>query len=309
MQHRHVPVLQEQLVELLARGPGEVILDGTVGLGGHAAALLRRLPRARLVGLDVDRQALASAAATLAPFGDRVHLVHGSYAQLDEHVHRLGLAAVSGIVLDLGLSSLQIDAASRGFSYRAVGPLDMRMDPEHGTSAADFLAKATAGEIAQVLRDYGEEPLARPLARAIVEQRERSPLRTTADLAGVVERLVSGRKRVSTLARVFQGVRVAVNGELENLGNGLRRALGVLAPGSIFAVLSYHSLEDRLVKQFFRAQVEGCTCPPDLPRCACGFERRFTLLTRRALRPTPEEVAANPRARSAVLRVAERVAA
>jgi len=308
MQHRHVPVLQARLVELLARGPGEVILDGTVGLGGHAAALLNRLPGARLVGLDVDRWALAEAATVLAPFGDRVQLVHGSYAQLDEQLQALGIASVSGIVLDLGVSSLQIDAADRGFSYRAAGPLDMRMDPDRGTTAAAFLAAATESEIARVLRDYGEEPLARPLARAIVERRARSPLRTTADLAGVVERLVSGRKRVSTLARVFQGVRVVVNGELENLQEGLRRALGVLAPGSIFAVLSYHSLEDRLVKQHFRRQVDGCTCPPDLPRCACGFERRFTLLTRRAFRPTPEEVAANPRARSARLRALQRAA-
>lgn len=308
MQHRHVPVLHERLVELLALGPGEVVLDATVGLGGHAEAILRRLPRAHLVGLDVDREALASAAARLAPFGERVQLVQGSYARLDEHLSRLGIAAVSGIVLDLGVSSLQIDAAARGFSYRAAGPLDMRMDPDRGTNAADFLSAATEGEIARVLRDYGEEPLARPIARAIVERRQRAPLQTTADLAGVVERLVSGRKRVSTLARVFQGVRVAVNGELENLGDGLRRALGVLAPGSIFAVLSYHSLEDRMVKQFFRQQVEGCTCPPDLPQCACGFERRFTLLTRRALRPTPEEIAANPRARSARLRALQHAA-
>jgi 16S rRNA (cytosine1402-N4)-methyltransferase len=302
MQHRHVPVLQERLVELVALGPGAVILDATVGLGGHAAAILRRLPQARLIGLDVDREALASAAATLAPFGDRVQLVRGSYARLDEHLGRLGIESVSGIVLDLGVSSLQIDAAARGFSYRAAGPLDMRMDPDSGPNAADFLAAATEGEIARVLRDFGEEPLARPIARAIVERRQRAPLRTTADLAEVVERLVSGRKRVSTLSRVFQGVRVAVNGELENLASGLKRALGVLAPGSIFAVLSYHSLEDRAVKQCFRRQVEGCTCPPDLPRCACGFERRFTLLTRRALRPTPEEIAVNPRARSARLR-------
>jgi 16S rRNA (cytosine1402-N4)-methyltransferase len=308
MPHGHVPVLRREIVELLERGPGDVILDATVGLGGHAEAILMALPRARLVGLDVDAAALAIAAERLRPFGDRVRLVHGSYARLDEHLRDAGHAAASGIVLDLGVSSLQIDNEQRGFSYLADGPLDMRMDPRTGSTAAEFLAAADATEIARVLRDYGEEPLARPIARAIVERRRKAPLRTTADLADVVNRTVSGRKRISTLARVFQGVRIGLNGELENLATGSRRALGVLAPGSVFAVLSYHSLEDRFVKQLFRRQVEGCVCPPDLPRCGCGFVAEFELLTRRAIRPTAAETDANPRARSARLRALQRAA-
>jgi len=299
----------DEVVELIARGPGRVVLDGTVGLGGHAAAILTRLPQARLVGLDVDAQALEIAAQRLQPFAPRVTLRQGSYARLDEHLRDLGIATVDAVLLDLGVSSLQIDAAARGFSYRATGPLDMRMDPRTGTSAADLLNAADEQEIARILREYGEEPQARRLAKRIIERRRVAPLRTTADLVEVVEGTVSGRKRVSSLARVFQGVRVAVNGELENLENGLRRALGVLAPGSIFAVLSYHSLEDRAVKRLFRSQVEGCTCPPGLPVCGCGFVAGFSLLTRRALTASDAEVAVNPRARSARLRALQRLAA
>jgi len=308
MPRGHIPVLREEVVELLGRGPGEVILDATVGLGGHAEAILTALPQARLVGLDVDAAALEIAAERLRPFGDRVRLVHGSYARLDEHLRGAGSEDASGILIDLGISSLQIDTEQRGFSYLADGPLDMRMDPRTGSTAAEFLAAADATEIARVLRDYGEEPLARPIARAIVERRRKAPLRTTADLADVVNRTVSGRKRISTLARVFQGVRIGLNGELENLAEGSRRALGVLAPGSVFAVLSYHSLEDRLVKQLFRQQVEGCVCPPDLPHCGCGFVAEFELLTRRAIRATAAETAVNPRARSARLRALQRAA-
>jgi 16S rRNA (cytosine1402-N4)-methyltransferase len=308
MTARHVPVLCEEVVGILQRGPARLVLDATVGLGGHAAAILERLPAARLVGLDVDQAALDLAAARLQPFGDRVRLVHGSYAQLDTHLRGLGIDRVDAIVLDLGVSSLQIDETVRGFSYRAAGPLDMRMDPQSGRTAAEFLNAAREEEIAQVLRDFGEEPLARRIARNLIQERRKAPLRTTADLVAVVERTVSGRKRVQALARVFQGVRIVVNGELENLREGLGRALGVLAPGSTFAVLSYHSLEDRMVKQFFRQQVDGCTCPPKLPQCVCGFVAGFRLVTRRAVFASPGEVEANPRARSARLRALQRAA-
>ena len=304
----HVPVLRDAVVEFVQQGPGRVVLDGTVGLGGHAEAILQRLPAVRLIGLDVDAQALGLAAARLRPFGDRVRLVHGSYAQLDEHLRALGIESVDAVILDLGVSSLQIDAAARGFSYRADGPLDMRMDPQATRGAAELLNAATEGEITQWLRDFGEEPQARRIARSIIQERQRKPLRTTGDLVALVERTVSGRKPVSTLARVFQGVRVAVNGELENLGEGLGRALGVLAPGSLLAVLAYHSLEDRMVKQFFRRQVEGCTCPPRLPQCGCGFVAAHRLLTRHAAQASPAETEANPRARSVRLRVLQRVA-
>ncbi|HZM17108.1 MAG TPA: 16S rRNA (cytosine(1402)-N(4))-methyltransferase RsmH [Candidatus Krumholzibacteria bacterium] len=302
----HVPVLCDDVVAFVAQGPGEQVLDGTVGYGGHAEAILAALPQARLVGLDVDPEALQAAAQRLQRFGDRVQLLHGNYAGMDACLAELGIDTVSAIVLDLGVSSAQIDTASRGFSYRQPGPLDMRMDPTAARTAAELLHTAPMEEIARVLREYGEERSARRIARAVVEARLRAPLVTTTDLAALV-RSGSGRKPVSTLARVFQGVRVWVNGELENLRQGLGRSLGVLAPGSILAVLSYHSLEDRLVKQFFRRQEEGCICPPDLPRCGCGFVPGFRVLTRRAVRPGTAEVARNVRARSARLRVLQRL--
>jgi len=307
VRYTHVPVLRERVVEFLGRGPAGWVLDATVGLGGHAEAVLAGLPAARLVGLDVDPESLEAARQRLRHFGDRVRLVRGSYAHLDERLAELGVRHVSGVLFDLGVSSLQIDAAERGFSYRRRGPLDMRMDPDAPQTAADLVQAAPEHEIARVLREYGEERWSRKIARAIVNTRQRSPLATTADLAAVVRKCVPGRKPVSTLARVFQGVRMWVNRELENLHQGLGRSLGVLAPGSVLAVLSYQSLEDRLVKQFFRRQAEGCICPPALPRCACGFVPGFRVLTRRAVRPDAAEVERNVRARSARLRALQRL--
>jgi len=308
MEYGHVPVLRDRLVDLIALGPAGVVVDGTIGLGGHAEAILTRLPSVRLLGLDVDADALAVARRRLEPFGDRVQLVHGSYAQLDEHLHAAGFERAAGIVLDLGVSSLQIDRAERGFSYRQDGPLDMRMNPDAATHAASWLESANESEITTVLFELGEERFARKIAREIVARRREAPLRTTAELAALVRRCVPGRKPVASLARVFQGVRMWVNGELENLTEGMRRALGVLAPGSILAILSYHSLEDRAVKQFFRRQVDGCVCPPGLPRCGCGFVAGFRLVTRRGLQPSEAEVETNPRARSARLRALQRAA-
>ena len=307
MKHEHVPVLCERVVELLAQGPAEVVVDATVGLGGHTEALLQALPGLQVVGLDVDAQALELAAERLRPFADRVRLVRGSYARVDACLHDLGLDRVSGILLDLGVSSLQIDATQRGFSYMHDGPLDMRMDPAMPRTAADLINRASEDEMTHVFRTYGEERWARRIAQAIVRRRRDADLRTTSELAKVIRSCISGRKPVSTLARVFQGVRMWVNGEMENLREGLGRSLGVLAPGSILVVLGYHSLEDRMVKQFFRQQVQGCVCPPDLPHCACGFVAEFRLLTRRALRPSEAEQRDNVRARSARLRALQRV--
>lgn len=303
----HVPVLRERVVELFTQGPNEgILVDGTVGLGGHTEALLEALPGVQVVGLDVDPQALSLAAERLAGFGDRVRLVRGSYAKVDACLHDLDIQTVHGVLLDLGVSSLQIDAPARGFSYMREGPLDMRMDPRTSRTAAQLINEASESDLSRVFQMYGEERGARRIARAIVRQRQRAPLGTTSDLAQVIRSSFSGRKPVSILARVFQSVRMWVNGEMENLNEGLRRSLGVLAPGSLLVVLSYHSLEDRTVKQFFRRQVQGCTCPPDLPRCACGFVPGFRLLTRRALRPTEAEQRANVRARSARLRALQR---
>lgn len=306
MAYEHVPVLRERVVEMLAQGPAEIIVDATVGLGGHSEAILDALPGAHVVGLDVDPQALERAAARLKRFGDRVRLVRGSYAKVDACLREFGIRQVSGVLLDLGVSSLQIDAPERGFSYLHDGPLDMRMDPTAPRTAADLINTSSERELVRVFQTYGEERSARRIARAIVRSRERGALTTTSDLANVIRETVSGRKPVSTLARVFQSVRMWVNGEMENLREGLGRSLGVLAPGSILVVLSYHSLDDRTVKQFFRRQVQGCVCPPDLPKCVCGFVARFRMLTRGAVRATEAERESNVRARGVRLRALQR---
>lgn len=308
MVEEHVPVLRERVVEAFASAPRRILVDGTIGVGGHAAALLAALPQVRLIGLDRDAEALERSRRNLVAYAERLQLVHGNFAELDKHLVSFGVDKVDGVLLDLGMSSLQIDRSDRGFSYLRDGPLDMRMDRSATTTAADLLQKATESEIARVLWEFGEERLARKIARSIVQQRSKAPLRTTAELAALVRRSVSGRKPVSSLARVFQGVRMWVNGELENLCEGLERVLGVLAPGSLLAVLSYHSLEDRMVKQFFSRQVDGCICPPALPRCGCGFVPGFELVSRRAIQPQRDEIEGNPRARSARLRLLRRAA-
>jgi 16S rRNA (cytosine1402-N4)-methyltransferase len=303
----HVPVMRDEILELFEPAAHGILLDATLGLGGHAEAILERFPAARLVGIDRDPQALQRSAQRLQRFGERVRLQQCNFAQVAEALRELGIDAVDGALLDLGVSSMQIDDPARGFSYLRDGPLDMRMDPDQVRSASDLINAAPEAEIARVLWEYGEERLSRKIARRIVRTRESRPLRSTSELADVVRGCVSGRKPVSSLARVFQSVRMWVNGELESLREGLGNMLGVLAPGAIFAVLSYHSLEDRMVKQLFRRQVDGCVCPPDLPVCGCGFVARFRLLTPRARQASAPEVERNVRARSARLRALQRL--
>ena len=304
----HIPVMREDVLELLEQASPRVLVDATVGLGGHAEALLERFPAAHLVGIDQDQDALQRAQQRLQRFGDRFEVWHGNFSQVDVGLQQLGVTKVDGALLDLGVSSMQIDDPERGFSYMRDGPLDMRMDPSQQRTAADLICEAPEAEIARVLWEFGEEKLSRRIARRIVQARERQPLRSTSELADVVRGCVSGRKPVSSLARVFQSVRMWVNGELESLAEGLGRMLGVLAPGAIFVVLSYHSLEDRVVKQLFRQQVDGCVCPPGLPECGCGFVAQYRLLTRRARRASEAEVEQNVRARSVRLRALQRVA-
>ena len=302
-----------EVLALLAPRPGGIYLDGTVGGGGHARLILEASsPDGRLIGLDRDPAALAAAASALAPFGERVTLCRGSFAGLDQTLAALGLSRVDGILLDLGVSSYQLDNPERGFSFREEGPLDMRMDPSQQTSAADLLAQADAGELRRIFRDFGEERWAGRIAREIVRSRSEGALLTTRQLAELVCRAVPGGyqpQRIHPATRVFQALRIAVNGELEALSAGLAAALRSLHPGGRLAVISFHSLEDRLVKQGFRAAASSCTCPPRLPVCVCGRQATVKILTPRGVRPAEAELMANPRARSAVLRAAERLAA
>ena len=310
---RHDPVLLGECLELLAVGPGGTWLDGTVGGGGHAEAILEAsAPDGRLLGLDVDDEALAAAGERLSRFGGRVTLLRASFRELDRVRVSQGLPAPDGILLDLGVSSAQLDQAARGFRFSpsaADVPLDMRMDRRSGIRARDLLDRAGEAELAGWLRDYGELPRSRRLARALVRERREGQLRTAADLVRVVEASGVGRgRRHHPATLVFQALRIAVNDELAALDEGLDQAVAGLRPGGRLAVIAYHSLEDRRVKNCFRDEVRGCVCPPRLPECRCGRRPRLRLITRKPVRPGPAEVDANPRARSARLRVAERLA-
>jgi 16S rRNA (cytosine1402-N4)-methyltransferase len=309
----HEPVLLHESLDLMGLFPNATVIDGTVGAGGHAAAILERTaPAGRLVGLDRDEEALAAAAARLARYGDRVHLVHASFRHLGSVLAELGLARVDAVLLDLGVSSPQLDVAARGFRFAETTadatPLDMRMDRRAPRTAADLLADASEEELETWLREYGELPGARRLARAIVAARQKAPLRTTRDLLAVIDAArVGGGRRHHPATLVFQALRIVTNDEIHALEEGLEATIASLAPGRRVAVIAYHSLEDRVVKNRFRDEQRGCVCPPHTPVCACGRRPRLRVLTRRPIRPGADELRRNPRARSARLRGAERL--
>lgn len=307
MQFAHLPVMAAEVVQFLVARTDGVFVDCTIGAGGHAYHILNNAPAGRLLGIDADPRAIELAEKTLRPFAERIELVHGNFADLDSIMAARGFVKADGILFDLGFSSLQLDDAHRGFSFTHEGPIDMRLDPEKRWSARDVIAAANERELARVIAEYGEERRAFPIARAIIEARDRGELETTKDLAAAVLS-TKPQKRTKTLARVFQAIRICVNEELDNLARGLALAVDLLAPGGRVAVISYHSLEDRLTKRHFRDCAHPCTCPPRLPECVCGRRPTLKLVTKRIVRPRPAEVARNPRARSAKLRVAERLA-
>ena len=307
----HVPVLVDEVVRLLATRPNGAYLDLTVGGGGHLRALSGRLDsQARLYGIDRDPEAAATARISLAELPQRVTIVNASYAEAEAVAADLGDALFDGILLDLGLSSLQLDDPDRGFTYRFDGPLDMRFDPQSGDpTAADLINSLEEKELVHLLRTYGEESRARRLAEAIVRERRARMVVTTRQLADIVERIVPHRDLNKSLARVFQAFRIAVNRELETLEAALPRLIELLTAGGRLAVISYHSLEDRLGKRLFQFEAKGCICPPESPVCICGHTPRLRAVTRRPVVPTAVEIANNSRARSAKLRVAERLGA
>ena len=302
----HLPVLTDRVVELLAPvGPG-LLVDATVGLGGHAGALLRAEPGFQLVGLDRDPQALVRAGERLQPFSDRVQLVKETFDRLPLVLRRLGLGAPVAVLADIGCSSLQLDSPDRGFSFASDGPLDMRMGG-NGSTAADLLEQADWEELVRILRDYGEERRARAIAREIVRRREQEPLRTTAQLSRLVQDVIGHReRRIHPATRTFQALRIAVNDELGQLERFLEPAIRSLKSGGRIAVISFHSLEDRIVKHTLRRLAGRCTCPPGFPVCRCNPQHLVDVLTRSPFRPDEEEIERNPRARSARLRAAQR---
>lgn len=318
---QHVPVLVAETLELLApeRRPGGWLVDATVGLGGHAEALLQRAPEARLLGLDRDPQALERAAERLAPFGDRVRLEHANFDDLEAVLRRLGFVSVAGVLADLGVSSLQLDTAERGFSFRFDGPLDMRMGLADVT-AADLVNESSEGELERIFRDYGEELQARRIARVIVRSREGSPVTTTGQLKDLIGRAKGGghgrpgrsghrpgsrEGRVDPATRVFQALRIAVNRELAGLEGFIEQAVRMLEDDGRLVVISYHSLEDRIVKNTLRDLARGeIDQVTGRPR---SESQLIEVLTRKPARPSDEEVAFNPRSRSARLRAARRI--
>jgi 16S rRNA (cytosine1402-N4)-methyltransferase len=315
MKEEHLPVLVEEVITMLAPAPGSLQIDATVGGGGHTVRILEATdPDGRLLGLDADGAAIARVAGRLRPrFGDRLVLRRANFRELRTVAPEAGFGAVDGMLFDLGLSSFQLGDAERGFGFRTGGPLDMRFDTTRGVPAAELLATLDRMELSALFKRYGEEPQANRIANAIVAARATAAISTAEELAALIERVAPGnprvRRRIHPATRVFQALRIAVNAELDALQDALAASIDLLRPGGRLVVLSYHSLEDRIVKRFFAAERRGCVCPPEIPVCVCGRNPRLRLVTRPSLTPTAEEIAANPRARSARLRAAERLAA
>jgi 16S rRNA (cytosine1402-N4)-methyltransferase len=311
MDSYHTPVMVGEVIASLRLRPGTITVDGTVGGGGHAEAILENTaPDGILIGIDADSDALGAAEKRLARFGERTILVKGNFADMERILSEKKIGMVDGMLLDLGVSSHQLDTADRGFSFSQDAPLDMRMDQTRAASAADLVNTLPWQELARIIRDYGEERMAGRIARAIVKERTLSPIRTTTDLARVVVRAFPPdveRQRIHPATRTFQALRIAVNDELANLRKALTDGMERLKAGGRFSVISFHSLEDRIVKNAFRDGEKGCTCPPDLPVCACGGKPKLKVVTRKPVNPGDAEISGNPRARSAKLRTAEKI--
>lgn len=305
----HIPVMVQTVIDYLVTGAGGVYLDCTIGAGGHAAEILKATsPDGRLIGIDVDRQALALAGENLSPYGSRVSLTHGNFADLNQILSQQGVSQVDGVLMDLGVSSIQLDTPDRGFSFRHSGPLDMRMDQTTDRPVSHDLNRKDASELAEIIREFGEERWARRIAAGIVEARKKAPIRTTEQLAEIVKKSVprsSGRIHPAT--RTFQSFRIHKNDEIANLKKGLDQAIPALKSGGRICVISFHSLEDRVAKHTLRALERGCVCPPGIPVCVCGRKPVIKLLTKRPVTPQEEEIKANPRCRSAKLRAAAKL--
>ena len=310
MEPKHVSVLLNECIEALCIKPAGVYVDGTLGLGGHSSEIAKRLTTGLLIGIDRDETAIERAGARLAPYGERVKLVHGNFSDVASILDRLGFDAVDGMLFDLGVSSPQLDEAQRGFSYMQDAPLDMRMDGSASLSAHDVVNTWPEDRLKQILYDYGEERYAPRIAAAIVRARQERPVETTLELVEIIRSAMPAaalREKQHPAKRSFQAIRIAVNDELGAVQTMMDTAPDKLRPGGRLAVISFHSLEDRIVKNGIRRREDGCTCPRDFPVCTCGFVQTLKSVSRKPILPSPEEQIANPRARSAKLRVAEHV--
>ena len=306
----HVSVLLHESVDALNLRPDGIYVDGTLGGAGHSFEIAGRLTTGRLIGIDRDETALSAAGARLAPFADRVTLVHSNFCRMDEVIRQLGLPGVDGVLLDLGVSSPQLDEGSRGFSYMADAPLDMRMDRTDSLTAYQVVNEWPYEELKRILFDYGEERYAPQIAAAICRSREQKKIETTLELVDIIRGSLPGaalREKQHPAKRSFQAIRIAVNDELDSVSRAMNAAIPILNPGGRLAVITFHSLEDRIVKSAMNDAAKGCTCPPSFPVCVCGRKPKVKVISRKPILPAEQELTENPRARSAKLRVCEKL--
>ena len=312
MTYQHIPAMPNEVVNFLNCQPGKKFVDCTLGGSGHARAICNRIsPDGLLIGIDQDRDAVNHAKRVLQPFASQIRLFHGNFIRLPEFLAELNIAAVDGILLDLGVSLHQLEDSGRGFSFRKEEPLDMRMDVQTPETAENLVNNLVLEDLQKLFKDYGEERWAKPIARNIVKARRQEKIRTSRQLAQIVvasiPRRLASKKKIHPATRVFMALRIAVNKELEKLNSFMNCVMEFLNPGGRLCVLSFHSLEDRIVKQRMKALEKGCTCPPQLPQCVCGQKPQIRVLTKKVVRPTDEEINANPMARSTRLRAAEKL--
>jgi 16S rRNA (cytosine1402-N4)-methyltransferase len=308
----HVPVLLEEVLQYVGAKDGELFIDATIGGGGHMRAILETNPKAKVLGLDLDADSLEKLQQELKQekIANRVKLVHSNYANIGQVAAQEGFSEVSGIILDLGFSSLQLDENSRGFSFQNKGPLDMRYDRSQTLTAAEVLNKYQEKKLSEIFKKYGEEAFSNRIARQIVVRRKISPLSDTDEVFHLVKQTLPGQlrhKAADSVRRIFQAIRIEVNSELENLEKALPDMISLLKPGGRIVVISFQSLEDRIVKTFFNLQAKGCICPPDFPQCVCGKEPVIKILTKKPVIASAEEQAVNPRSKPAKLRAAEKI--
>lgn len=310
MEFEHIPVLLNETIEGLQINPDGIYVDGTVGGGGHSAEICKRLGSGRLIAVDQDTEALEAAREHLAPWAGKVSFHHANFERLPQVLDEEGVERVDGILLDIGVSSHQLDEGERGFSYHADAPLDMRMNQDNPTTAADIVNGYSAEELTRIFYEYGEERWAKRIAEFIVTERAKEPIETTGRLTEVIKMAVPKAVRMQDKhpsRRVFQALRIEVNRELDVLKNVLNAGVERLKPGGRFCIITFHSLEDRIVKNAFRDMARGCICPPEFPVCVCGHKAVIRLVNRKPIEASKQELARNPRARSAKLRIAEKI--
>ncbi len=309
MPKQHESVLEREVIQNFNLLGGSLIVDGTLGDGGHAELLLKNTTSVRVLGIDRDMRAIERAEKRLAPFRDRITLVHGNFGDIKTILKKANVMNVDGLLLDLGVSSPQLDSLNRGFSFMRNGPLDMRMDSSQKITAADLLIELSDEKLVSVIKEYGEERFSKRIVRAIRQAQKQSAIKTTLQLSNIISSVIhaSRQTKIHPATRTFQALRIAVNGELEHIKKALRDSVDILQESARVIVISFHSLEDRIVKNFFKIEEKGCVCPPKIPVCSCGHKQRLKIITRKPIIPAVEEVRRNSRASSAKLRVAERV--